>query len=106
MRGSVYKIQCKTDECSKFYIGASQNFNKRKLEHISRCSKVGGWKYESELYKTIRDNGGFNNWDFELLAEFEITANNKETGRKDLRRLESNHISKFINNINCMNQRL
>ena len=105
MKGSIYIIYCKSDYCSKFYIGATQNFTKRKQEHISRCLKVGGWKYDTVLYQIIRDNGGFDNWNIELMYEIR-TINNKKQCRKDLRIFEKNIIFNFIDNVNCLNQRL
>ena len=60
----VYKIQHKLDfDGEDFYIGSTKNFHRRKGEHKFKCKDS-----NIPLYKYIRDNGGFYN--------FEITISN------------------------------
>lgn len=56
----IYKICC--DDIDDFYIGSTTDFKSRKRHHKSACTKEGDKKYNYKLYKTIRANGGWENW--------------------------------------------
>ena len=62
----VYKLFCKDSNIEKFYIGSSKNFKKRLTDHKSRC------KYSNrDVYKYIREHGGWSNWTYEFIEEYE-----------------------------------
>tara|TARA_R110000822_G_scaffold239820_1_gene369501 strand:- start:5 stop:685 length:681 start_codon:yes stop_codon:yes gene_type:complete len=63
--GIVYKLCCK--DADEFYIGSTIDFHKRQLKHKSCCNNVKGNDYNLKVYKYIRDNGGFDEWNFEIL---------------------------------------
>ena len=56
----VYKIVCNDLSITDCYIGSTTDFIRRKSEH-KRKYKFGT---KTKLYDTIRENGGFENWDF------------------------------------------
>jgi len=60
----VYKIY-DVNNASKFYIGSTKNLVKRIQRHKSRCNKNDG----RVLYKYIRDNGGWDCFNFEVIEE-------------------------------------
>tara|TARA_R110000823_G_scaffold12567_7_gene42098 strand:- start:80 stop:625 length:546 start_codon:yes stop_codon:yes gene_type:complete len=63
--GIVYKLCCK--DATEFYIGSTKDLYKRRINHKTICNNVKGKLYNKKLYKYIRDNGGFDEFDFEIL---------------------------------------
>jgi len=59
--GIIYKICCKDLSITDIYVGSTTNFNKRKQHHKERMN-VNHTKGHYKIYKSMRDNGGFNNW--------------------------------------------
>jgi len=57
-----YKISCIDKNIDYSYIGSTKNFRRRKCEHKSVCTNEASKKYNIILYKTIRENGGWDNW--------------------------------------------
>jgi len=65
----IYRFVCKDTNVKSEYVGSTTNFNKRKGGHKTNCC------YETKhhhykLYQTIRENGGWDNWDMVPLEEF------------------------------------
>lgn len=60
----IYKIVCKDTNITDFYIGSTKDFNKRQINHKSACNSSNNKYYNLKVYQVIRDNGGFENWDF------------------------------------------
>ena len=56
-----YKIVC-DDVPDYSYVGSTKAFANRKYEHKHRCNNENCKEYNYKLYKTIRDNGGWDNW--------------------------------------------
>ena len=77
MKGIVYKIYCIDSSITEFYVGSSCDLHQRKIRHKTSCNNNNSLAYNLKVYKFIRDNGGWNNWDFEILLETEV-ENNKE----------------------------
>jgi hypothetical protein len=56
----IYKIVSNDLNITETYVGHTTNFVKRKWEHKNRCYDK---TYDNiKVYKTIRDNGGWDNW--------------------------------------------
>ena len=66
----MYKIVCKDEELDYIYVGHTTNWTKRKYQH-----KIASLTYTNKLYKTIRDNGGWDNFKMLLIETF--SCNNK-----------------------------
>ena len=66
MKQYIYKINCKDEIISDFYIGRTKNFKRRFGEHRRACKskKIG-------LYNCIRLNGGWDNWTMTILNEYD-----------------------------------
>lgn len=62
-----YKIVCNDPEIKSTYVGHTTDFQRRKYEHKSCCENDNGKTYHFNLYKTIRENGGFCNWSMILI---------------------------------------
>jgi len=61
---TFYKLKHSTDDTKRCYIGSTENIKKRMKEH--RRSYDGDYKY-GRLYGYIRNNGGWDEWTFEIL---------------------------------------
>ena len=57
---SIYKIY--SDFHDDFYIGSTTNLVNRIQAHKYRCNNLSYKKTNYKIYKTIRENGGWDNW--------------------------------------------
>ena len=58
-----YKIVCVSDNnIDLFYIGSTANFKERQRQVKKESYNENSTKYNSNLYKTIRENGGWQNF--------------------------------------------
>jgi len=94
MKGYIYKIS--NPDMNENYIGSTSDYRKRIVSHkynTNRCNSIG---YNIPLYKFIRENGGWNNWESEIIEE--IDYDNKEL----LRKKERNYINENPYSLNCV----
>jgi len=68
--GVIYMIKHKTDDTKEFYIGSSFDFKARCRAHKSDCNNENSKRYNLKVYKYIRENGGFNEWEIILLYDY------------------------------------
>jgi predicted GIY-YIG superfamily endonuclease len=87
----IYCIKFKNDIV---YIGSTNNFSQRKSKHKKNTTNKRGKLYWLKLYLYIRENGGINNFIFEILENGE-----KET-KEEIRKIEQNFIDKYNPNLN------
>jgi len=66
----IYKIQCKDENVSDIYIGHTTNFKQRNNLHKSNCNIVTSKGYNYKIYKIIRENGGWDNWNMTIIEEY------------------------------------
>ena len=72
----VYMISCKDYNVNEFYIGSTCNLKKRIKNHKSNCYNENSKKYNYEVYRYIRENCGFQNFEFNVLyTGLHISAN-------------------------------
>jgi hypothetical protein len=57
-----YKISCIDKNINYIYIGSTKNFRCRKNQHKYAVTNEASKSYTMPLYKTIRENGGWDNW--------------------------------------------
>lgn len=65
----IYKIKCKDENISDIYIGHTTNFKQRNKLHKSSCNIVTSKGYNYKIYKIIRENGGWDNWNMTIIEE-------------------------------------
>jgi len=65
MISCIYKIYCKDPNIKDFYIGKAKDLKGRIATHKHTAKK----NTEQKLYKFINENGGFENFDFEIIQE-------------------------------------
>lgn len=59
---SFYMFKCKSDNIYNCYVGHTTNFTRRKSDHKKCCINEKNKKFNLKIYKTIRENGGWDNW--------------------------------------------
>ena len=91
----IYKLCCKNPNITDIYIGSTTNFKKRKYDHKSSCNNEKNKNYNSKVYKFIRDNGGFENWEMIMLQEYNCE------NKKQLESQERYWIEKLKSILNC-----
>ena len=95
----IYFLAHKDDVISKkyIYIGHTIEIPKERWrKHKYNCNNISSHKYNTKLYRYIRNNGGTSNWTFNIL--FPYPCNNLE----DATIKEKVIIHTFPNNLNTM----
>jgi hypothetical protein len=88
----IYKICAKDKNICDMYIGHTTNFESRKLaHHISSNNK----KNNLRLYKFIRENGGWENWEMTQIASY------KCNNLLEARMKEQIHYEEYKPTLNC-----
>ena len=62
VKTTIYKIVCKYPLVTDCYVGRSKDVTMRFNQHRVSCNYETGKGYNCKVYKTIRANGGFDNW--------------------------------------------
>ena len=65
--GLIYLIKHKTDDTKNVYIGSTINLKERIRSHRKDCNNEKRKNYNFKLYQYIRENGGFNQYEFIIL---------------------------------------
>ena len=68
--GLIYKLCSKDTDITDIYIGSTTSFRHRKINHKSDCNNEKGRNYNYDVYKFIRENGGWENWDMILIEYY------------------------------------
>jgi len=92
-----YKIVCKICQILSFYVGKTTNFNQRESEHKSNCNNSNRKNYNYKIYKTIRENGGWENW--EMIKIEKRFVKDKQESLK----IEQDYINKLNPDMNTYN---
>jgi len=67
---NIYKIVCNDLTIKDCYVGHTTDMTKRKCAHKSRCHNEKDKKHNLKIYKIIRENGGWDNWNMVLVEKF------------------------------------
>ena len=78
----IYKIVCKDLSITELYVGHTTNFVQRKHAHKQGCINLKSPCYNSKLYKTIRECGGWDNWEM-TIVNFYNCKNHLEAREKE-----------------------
>jgi hypothetical protein len=86
MKYIIYKIQIK----DYIYIGSTQNFTVRKNKHKKNCNNEKEQRHNCLVYKTIRDNGGWDCCTMVPVKEIEVESKTQARILEEEMRLEYN----------------
>ena len=79
VKTTIYKIVCKNEEITDCYVGRTKDCTKRFQQHKTVCYNENKVSFNYRLYKTIRENGGFENWDIVEVETIEHEDADKTT---------------------------
>ena len=78
----IYKIVCTDLNVKDIYIGSTTDFKRRKYQHKFICESVNHYKSGSKKYVTIRNNGGWKNWEMIEIEKYPCNDNNEARARE------------------------
>ena len=95
-----YKIVCKDLNIKDCYVGHTRNFAKRKRTHKNSSIHALNRNYNLTVYKFIRDNGGFTNFEMILIntepCEHRLEALSKERQYKEQLKATLNQLNPYL----------
>ena len=83
-----YKIFCKDINIKELYVGLTTNFVQRKHGHKQSCKNEKAPNHNCKLYNAIRNAGGWENWQMEIIA-FHNCKDSYEAHKKEQEYFES-----------------
>lgn len=90
---TIYKIECKDPEVKHLYVGSTEDYEKRVSLHKSDCNNETRKQYNLYVYRKIRELGGFDNWNIEILEKVVCR-------KSDARKLEEEYRVKLKADLN------
>ncbi len=75
----MYKIVCNDLNIKDLYVGHTTDFIRRKKKHKSVCNLR---SCDYKIYKTIRENGGWDNWSMIEIEKYPCNDGNEATSRE------------------------
>ena len=78
----MYKIVCKDLNVKELYVGHTVNFRMRKNKHASDCVYEMSKNYNLKIYKYIRENGGWSNWEMIEIEKYNCNDGNEARARE------------------------
>jgi hypothetical protein len=69
--GYIYKICCKNPDIKDIYVGSTMCIKQRKYLHKSTCNNEKSKAYNTYVYRFIRENHGWDNFDMIVLQKIE-----------------------------------
>ena len=91
----IYKLCCKNLDVTDIYIGSTTCFKARKRNHKCVCNNEKSKSYNCKLYKFIRENDGFENWN--MIQIKTVSCNSK----RELEAEERICIEELKPSLNC-----
>lgn len=92
-----YKLACNDPNVKEFYIGSTANWVHRKNDHKSSVTNKNDTHYMTKKSKTIRENGGWNNWSMIELERGTYIRRQAEAHEYDLMM----HMKSTMNMLRC-----
>ena len=78
----IYKIVCNDLNIKDLYVGYTTDFKRRKSEHKLNCNNINSEKYNMKIYKTIRENGNWDNWSMIEIEKYPCNDSKEATARE------------------------
>ena len=93
----IYKISCLDETIKETYVGSTLKFKLRLNQHKSDCNNENSKEYNRPVYKFIRENGNWKNWNMNIIDSLTSTDKNEreKCERKYIEELEFS-LNKFI----------
>ena len=93
---SFYRFVCQNPDIKCCYVGSTVDFCQRKRDHKSVCHNETHSQYNNKLYKTIRANGGWDNW---KMIEIESRL---VSSKREAEKIEQDWIEKLEADLNMV----
>ncbi len=78
----MYKLCCNDVNIKDVYVGHTTDFITRKAGHKCNCNNEKRKDYNIYVYKFIRENGGWSNWNMVMLEEYPCNSKLEATKRE------------------------
>jgi hypothetical protein len=78
----IYKIVCRDLNIRDVYIGHTTDFRARKANHKATLKNENNKDYNLYIYKCMRENGGWNNWDMIEVEKYPCNDGNEARERE------------------------
>lgn len=78
----MYKIRCNDSTIILIYVGHTTNFLRRRRMHKQACNDPTNTAHNLKIYKTIRENGGWDNWEMIQIESYPCNNNFEATLRE------------------------
>ena len=78
----IYKIVCNDLNITDVYIGNTTDFTRRKQRHKNICSNENDKHHQLKVYQTIRNNGGWDNWNMIEIEKYPCNDGNSARARE------------------------
>jgi len=78
----IYKICCNDSTITNTYVGHTTDIRKRKSQHKGNTNNEKSKKYNFNVYKNIRENGGWDNWNLIQIEEYPCKDVNEAKARE------------------------
>ena len=78
----IYKIVSKNLNITDCYVGNTINFRQRKSLHKSRCYNKNCKSFNSNIYKFIRQNEGWSNWEMIEIEKYPCSDKREAEARE------------------------
>jgi len=95
----IYFIRHKINNELPFYIGSAYDFEYRQGNHISKCNNITDRDHNLQVYKFIRQNGGWDEWEMIIHEKYPLYLETNEENQLALEIREQYWID-FYDNIN------
>jgi hypothetical protein len=94
---TMYKIIPKDESLQYCYIGHTTNFTSRKNQHKTPCININSNKSHQKVYETIRNNGGWDEWEMVEIEKIQCKS------KLEARIREQELIEEYNANLNTLN---
>ncbi len=78
----IYKIECNDPTIPECFIGSTTDFKTRKESHKNACNNEKALQNNSEVYKKIREHGGWDNWSMLQIEVYPCKDSNQARARE------------------------
>jgi len=95
----IYKLVHKEDfDNANIYIGSTTNFRQRKGAHKNCCNNENDKKYNQKNYQSIRNNGGWNEWNMIEIEKYPCNDKREAETKEESWRI---HFNAVLNSKAC-----